>query len=160
MIEEDNDISTVMKFCGNLLFQEEEDSESDYEEDEYSVESGVTFDFEAFCKKIEDKAPEGGKKKVSIMDMVTVGEKYSLGSVEVAQEGVATLLPTKNKKEERRKVILREVTRRQVKLSKKQASLGLYPGMLDDASDARNPRRSNASIHIGNVIIRGTSGEF
>ena len=64
MIEQDNCISTVMKFCGNLLFQEE-DEESDHDEDEFSVESGITFDFDGFCKNME--ASEGGKKKMTIM---------------------------------------------------------------------------------------------
>ena len=168
MIEEDNDISTVMKFCGNLLFQED-DSESDHDEDEFSVESGLTFEFEEFCKKIEEKAPKRGKKKASIMDIVTVGEKYAQGSVEVAQAGEATLLTTKNKKEERRKVILKEVKKRQVKLSKKQASLGLSPGTLDAHLDESGRSggglrmvrsTSQETLIIGNVVIRVTSGEF
>ncbi len=50
-----NDYSTVMKFCGNLLFPEDED-ESDHEEDEYSVESGLTFDFNTFCNNMEGEA--------------------------------------------------------------------------------------------------------
>ena len=52
MIERDNSISTIMKFCGNLLFQEEDDERSTHGEDEYSVESGLTIDFDAFCKNI------------------------------------------------------------------------------------------------------------
>ena len=118
MIEQDNDISTVMKFCGNLLFPEDEE-ESDHEDDEHSVASGLTFDFDTFCNKMEKEAP----KKMSLMDIVTVGERYSQGSVEVAQAGAATLMPTKNKKEERRKNIIKEVKKRQKKLSKKPKCL-------------------------------------
>ena len=152
MIEQDNDISTVMKFCGNLLFHDE-DEESDHDEDEFSVESGITFDFDGFCKNME--ASEGDKKKMTIMDMVTVGDQYAGGSVEVAQAGAASLMPTKNKKEERRKNILKEVKKRQGKLSKKQASLGLI--CLDESARSA---KSEDTFRVGNVVIRGTSGEF
>ncbi len=50
MIEEDNDISNVLKVCGDLLFPEEEE-ETDYD-DEDSFGSALTFNFEAFCKKM------------------------------------------------------------------------------------------------------------
>ncbi len=151
MIEEDNDISNVIKVCGDLLFSEEED-ESDYDED--SVDSALTFDFDAFCNKMEDKTPEGGKKTNAIATMLEVGEQWTHGSVEVARGGAMTLMPTKNKKEERRKQIVSEVNKRQKKLGRKSSSLGLTPGMLDTSD------RSEGSFTSGNVIVCGTSGEF
>ena len=60
MIEEDNDISNVIKVCGELLFSEEED-ESD---DEDSVDSALTFDFEGFCNKMAKQITRAEKKAV------------------------------------------------------------------------------------------------
>ena len=145
MVEEDNDIANVLKVCGDLLFPEEED-ESDYDED--SVDSALTFDFEAFCKKMDD-TPGGEKKPNAIATMVTVGEQWTHGSVEVARGGAMTLMPTKNKKEERRKHIVSEVKKRQTKLGKKTA-----PHKLDGSA------RSEGTFTLSNVIIHGTSGEF
>ncbi len=99
--------------------------------------------------------------------MVTVGEKWSNGSVEVARGGAMTLLPTKNRKEERRKHIMSEVKKRQSKLGRKSASLGLTPlgrksaslGLTPGMLDPPTPK-SEGTITFGNVILRGTSGEF
>ncbi len=162
MIEEDNDISSVLKVCGDLLFPEDEEEEgSDYDEED-SVDSALTFDFAAFCKKMEETTPQGGRKTNAIAKMVTIGEKWSNGSVEVARGGAMTLMPTKNRKEERRKHIMTEVKKRQGEVKKRQnklldrksSSLGLTPGMLD------SPTKSEGSFTFGNVVIRGTSGEF
>ena len=177
MIKEDNDISAVMKFCGNLLFQEEDD-ESDYDDDEFSVDSELTFDFEAFCKKMsfqEDNTRDSQKKaaRMTFMDkatMATVGGQFSHGSVEVARGKRMTIMPSKNKKEERRKTIMKEVKRRQTKLARKRtliahrssmvrSSMTLTPEVIEQAT--RSQAKPNRETFIfGHVMIRGTSGEF
>eukprot|EP00584_Thalassiosira_punctigera_P010295 CAMPEP_0172546114 /NCGR_PEP_ID=MMETSP1067-20121228/15934_1 /TAXON_ID=265564 ORGANISM="Thalassiosira punctigera, Strain Tpunct2005C2" /NCGR_SAMPLE_ID=MMETSP1067 /ASSEMBLY_ACC=CAM_ASM_000444 /LENGTH=67 /DNA_ID=CAMNT_0013332991 /DNA_START=61 /DNA_END=260 /DNA_ORIENTATION=+ len=53
MMEEDNDISNALKFCGELLFEGEKTDDED-EDDEPDESEDGTFDFENFCKNLDD----------------------------------------------------------------------------------------------------------
>ncbi len=173
MIQEDNDIGAVMRFCGNILF--EETMHQDAADDNTSVGSELTFDFDAFCRQLDDDARNkmSHAEKVS---MVTVGEKFSQGSVEVARGKRMTLLPTQNNMEERRKTIMKEVKRRQTRLTltvnrasikpvKKihplhgsLLSFNLHGSLLKkDSMDLIG--QSFTSFASKDVVVRGTSGE-
>lgn len=94
MLNEDNDIGNILRFCGEVLYaqlgdQNEASIESSFEdlsEDEFS--QGPT-DFATFCKQLstmtEEELEEDGKNiKMSLedkMSMFTVQEKYSKGKL-------------------------------------------------------------------------------
>ena len=126
-----------MKFCGELLFQDEENDEDNASVN--SVDSELTFDFEAFCKSLDDEveAEMTYEEKVS---MVTVNDKYSGGSVEVARGTRMTLARPKGKSEMRKKTIMKEVKRRQTKLAIRRAT--------NDAHEAQQ-RKSRSSFFSG-----------
>lgn len=74
MIREDNDISNVLKFCGEVLF--EGDQEKNEEDGSVSGDhSEQTFNFEEHCKSLEKEATAGmsTSNKVS---MVKANDKY------------------------------------------------------------------------------------
>jgi len=110
MLNENNDISNVLRFCGQLLF---EDNDND------SVDSDVTAGLEAFCRNLDDDAeqPMTFEEKA---EMVTVSDKFSKGSVEVARGGRMTVVASKSPKEMRRKTLMKEVKKRQTILAAKQ----------------------------------------
>mmetsp|Transcript_14923 Transcript_14923/g.26972 ORF Transcript_14923/g.26972 Transcript_14923/m.26972 type:complete len:184 (-) Transcript_14923:129-680(-) len=114
MIREDNDISHVLKFCGNLLFE----GESNDNDDDNSVDSALTFDFESFCKSLDDEPEEVSLKMTydEKVTMITVDDKLCKGSVENARGKTMTLMPNNNKKDMRKKTIVEEVKRRQTTL--------------------------------------------
>ena len=78
MIQEDNDIGNVMRFCGDLLFHPDEDPDTlDRSKDDGSVDSELTFDFESFCRQMDEEA----ELKMSYADkvsMISVEGKYYL----------------------------------------------------------------------------------
>lgn len=95
--------------------------------------------------------------------MVSVDDKYSKGSVEVARGKRMTLLPSNSKKDQRRKTIVKEVKRRQTKLAMRRASNQLQAldfGDSNRARDSRGARNSCISFASGLVIIKGSSAEF
>jgi len=102
-----------------MLFEDEEEGDDD-KSDEDSADSEVTFDFEAFCKGLDDDGGEssGPMTHEEKMSMATVDEKFSKGSVEVARGKRMTLMPNSKdkKKETRRKTIIKEVKKRQTVL--------------------------------------------
>mmetsp|Transcript_34132 Transcript_34132/g.71863 ORF Transcript_34132/g.71863 Transcript_34132/m.71863 type:complete len:184 (+) Transcript_34132:958-1509(+) len=114
MIREDNDISHVLKFCGDMLFE----GESNYGDDDNSVESELTFDFESFCRSLDDESEESTLKMTyeEKLTMVTVDAKLCKGSVENARGKTMTLMPKNNKKDVRKKTIVEEAKRRQTTL--------------------------------------------
>lgn len=145
MIKEDNDISNVLKFCADVLFKGDS---NDNDDDDSSVDSELTFDFESFCRTIVDE----GETKMTHdekADMVTVEEKYSRGSVEVARGKRMTLIRSKGKTDLRRKTIVNEVKRRQTKLAGHLAS-----------RNSSGHHNSSFSFASGLVIIRGTNAEL
>lgn len=119
MLEEDNHISSVLKFCGEVLYpevitkQNEECSiESDYDdffddEDEYdpvlarpSLQGSKPISFADYCKRLSRMSTrelnEEGDIKMTTEDklgMFTVHEKYSKGSVEVARGSRMSVFP-------------------------------------------------------------------
>ncbi len=108
------DISNVLKFCGNLLFEDELDADGDDD----SVASGANVDFETFCKNLQEN-PESLKmtyeEKAS---MAILDDKLCKGSVEVARGKRMTLMTNSmSKKRERKQTIVKEVKRRQTKLT-------------------------------------------
>jgi len=110
MIREDNDISNVLNFCGKLLYQDEDDASADSVE---SIDSNEdTLDFESFCKNLgsDEEPPMTYEEKLS---MITVNDKFSKGSVEVARGGRMSIVPTKGANQSRRKTLMKEVKKRQ-----------------------------------------------
>lgn len=147
MIKQDNDISNVLKFCGDVLYGDDEDEGSDSDDD--SVDSQVTFDFEAFCKEIdEDSAPTMSRKERR--SMVTIDDRFSKGSVEVARGNRMTLHKPSNQKDMRKKTILKEVNRRQTKVINRKHS-----------PPVRESRDRKTRITLGGLVtVRGTSAEI
>mmetsp|Transcript_36760 Transcript_36760/g.78335 ORF Transcript_36760/g.78335 Transcript_36760/m.78335 type:complete len:147 (-) Transcript_36760:66-506(-) len=119
MLKEDNDISNMLKFCGEVLF--DGDSGDYNNSDDNSVDSELTFDFESFCKTLngEDTAKMTTEERMS---MVSIGKKYSQGSVEIARGRKMTLAKTKCKKEVHRKTIAKEAKKTLTKISYKNSS--------------------------------------
>eukprot|EP00580_Thalassiosira_gravida_P007121 CAMPEP_0201639308 /NCGR_PEP_ID=MMETSP0493-20130528/19016_1 /ASSEMBLY_ACC=CAM_ASM_000838 /TAXON_ID=420259 /ORGANISM="Thalassiosira gravida, Strain GMp14c1" /LENGTH=173 /DNA_ID=CAMNT_0048112665 /DNA_START=103 /DNA_END=624 /DNA_ORIENTATION=- len=112
MIRDDNGIFHVLKFCGDLLLEEEPKA---YEDDD-SVGSELTFDCNTFSKTLE---PDDMSLKMTYAEkvsMVTIDEKLCKGSVENARGKTMTLMPNNNKKDMRKKTIVEEVKRRQTTL--------------------------------------------
>lgn len=146
MIKQDNDVSNVLKFCGDVLYGDEDEG-SDSDDD--SVDSQVTFDFEAFCKEIdEDSAPKMSRKERR--SMVTIDDRFSKGSVEVARGNRMTLHKQSNQKDMRKKTILKEVNRRQTKVINRKHS-----------PPVRESRERKTRITLGGLVtVRGTSAEI
>ena len=133
-----------------MLFEEE--SRIDEAGDDYSDDSDLTFDFEASYTNLNDEigAKMTYEEKVS---MVTVDEKLSGGSVEVARGRRMTLLRVGSKNSVRRRSILQECKRRQSRLANRHFHVEEkeVPGRI---------RYSILSFTSKDVIIRGTSAEF
>jgi len=147
MIKQDNDVTNVLKFCGDVLYGDDEDADSDSDDD--SVDSQVTFDFEAFCKEIDEDSPSKMSRKER-RSMLTVDAKFSKGSVEVARGNRMTLHKTSNQQDMRKKTILKEVNRRQTKVVKRKHSLAV-----------RESRDHKTRITLGGLVtVRGTSAEI
>lgn len=166
MIEEDNDISHVLKFCADVLFQDEEKDDDD---DNDSADSELTFDFEAYCKGLGQDEERGDDNhfKMSFEDkisMVTIDKKLSKGSVEVARGKRMTLLPSNSKKDLRKKTIVKEVKRRQSLLAAarrmNEGKIVEIPAPVGGLQRERSRRSSIATFLSGMVVIRGSSGEF
>jgi len=155
MIREDNDIVNVLRFCGDLLFEDERKAKG--QDDGDSVDSGVTFDFETFCMSLNEEPADSWKmtyeEKAS---MVTVDEKICKGSVDVARGKRVTLMPSKSEKDMRRKTIVNEVKRRQTKLAAKRGSIQTKSPKYSQSSR----RLSGGTFLSGMVVIRGSSAEF
>ena len=146
-----------MKFCSDMLF-EEEDSDSIGDDD--SVDSELTFDFETFCRTLDDEDERGDETKMTKEEkfsMVTVNEKFSKGSVEVARGKRMTLMPSNSKKDMRRQTILKEVKRRQTTLKNRRADQK-FPRQVSTQEERRSTRR--LSFASGLVVVRGTAAEF
>ena len=98
----------MLKFCGELMF------EDDVDEDDDSVASEI-MDLETFCKTLNDSDYEQphmsfGEKAA----MITINEKYSRGSVEVARGRRMTVMASqKGSRGTQRKIILKELKKRQ-----------------------------------------------
>eukprot|EP01082_Thalassiosira_pseudonana_P004843 g4167.t1 g4167 contig15:479678-481380(+) len=126
MIKEDNDIGNVMKFCGEVLFamtmNDDEEEDDDYDD---GVDSELTF--EDLCKQIAEEEDAGFHEMTTEdkMSMISVQDKFSKGSVEVARGKRMTLMPTKDKGESRRKTIVKEAHRRATKMAVRRATLNL-----------------------------------
>jgi len=149
---EDNDISNVMKFCGNMLFE----GESNDNGDDDSVDSEVTFDFESFCRSLDDEHQTMTyEEKVG---MATVDEKFSKGSVEVARGRRMTLVRSTGKTDTRRKTVVKEVEKRQTILAVRRSQ----ETHLFKRPDTRTPGRHDSHFNFssGDVMPRGTSAEF
>ena len=116
-----------MKFCAELLFPPDE-NENDKNTDEDSVDSEVTFDFEAYCRSLDENEdhdhPMSRDDKAS---MAILDDKFSKGSVDVARGKRMTLMPNANKKEARRKTVMKKA--RKTLVSK--ASVNESPEGLD-----------------------------
>mmetsp|Transcript_28175 Transcript_28175/g.48610 ORF Transcript_28175/g.48610 Transcript_28175/m.48610 type:complete len:404 (-) Transcript_28175:212-1423(-) len=152
MILEDNDISNVMKFCGDMLFE----GDSNDSQDDDSVDSEVTFDFESFCRTLDDEHDTMTfEEKVG---MVTVDEKFSKGSVEVARGKRMTLVRSTGKTDMHRKTIVKEVKKRQTILAARRSQAT----HLSKRPNTRSPGRrdSHFSFSSGHVMTKGTSAEF
>ena len=108
----DSDISHVCRFCGELLFE----NENKGGDDDDSVGSEDTPDLEAFCATLGDdeEPPLTWEEKAG---MITVDDKHSRGSVEVARGGRMTVVKRPSAKAKKRKTILKEVNRRQTRVS-------------------------------------------
>lgn len=141
MIEEDNDISNVMKFLAEMLFEGEIQSGD-------SVCSDLTFDFETFCKSLSEAPDEATSLKMTYAEkasMVSIDEKFSQGSVEVARGKRMSL--KKGKSDSRRQILLKEASRRQSYFTQKREK-------------HRSKAQSFTSFSSRKVIVKGTSAEF
>merc|ERR1712194_690692 len=93
MVRQDNEISSVLKFCGRMLFPDDENDSANSDDSGEDEEPPLTF---------EEK-----------MGMITVNEQFSKGSVEVARGGRMTMVAAKSTGATRRKTIMKEVKKRQ-----------------------------------------------
>ena len=108
MLNEDNDIGSVLKFCGEVLFPELADeglsaADSSFaSDDDFSVdEDEEPDDFAAYCRKLSqmtEEEIEEEKRNVKMssedkMGMFTVQSKYSKGSVEVSRGSRMSVFP-------------------------------------------------------------------
>lgn len=163
MIKEDNDIANVLKFCEEVLFEDSEDAANDGDDDSVgSDNSDLTFDFESFCNDLKDEGDNNGgrgsqrmsraARKTMVRDMVTIGDKFSQGSVDKARGRKMTILPGKSSRKashDKRKTIVKEVKRRQTKMR-----------MQKDAGAGASRRLRDTRITLGGLVqIRGTSAE-
>lgn len=113
MMRENNDISVVMKFCGDMLFEGENDDAED--KDDGDASDDETLDFEAFCKTLGDDG-SGELTYEEKVNMVVIDEKFAKGSVERARGQRMTMMPSKNTKQANRKTVVDKAKRRQTKL--------------------------------------------
>lgn len=140
------DISNILKFCGEVLYAEEEDEN----DDDDSVDSQVTFDFESFVETLDDKGPRMTMaEKVS---MVHISDKYTRGSVEVARGQRSslsrpTLMGNSNGRRSMRKTMVKEVRKRQTKIATR--------GTLRQERRGRETRITMGGL----VTIRGSAAE-
>ena len=133
-----------------------------FRSDDSSVDSELTFDFESFCKSLNESEERGGRTTMSFEDkvtMVSIGEKFSQGSVEVARGKRMTLMPSSNKTGQRKKTIMREVRKRQTRLAIERESI---IGKSSVLGKKNRPFRDSGFFSFGSahVIVRGTTAEF
>ena len=117
MIREDNNVTTALKFCGDILFNDEEGDE----EDDESVDSVMSFDFDF-------AGPRNHKE--NRLSMFSIQEKYSKGSVEVARGARASIV---SKRETLRKTMVKHI-RKTAALKRKTGKLNL----ITDPDDLEN----------------------
>lgn len=144
MIKEDNDISTVLRFCSEVLY------EGDVEDDDAaSVGSDVTFDFETFCNTLDDDQSHLKMTRREKLSMIRINDKFTRGSVETARGHRATLMKPKSKGEVRRDSVIKEVSKHQHIIETHH-----FERQVEER------RRRETRITLGGlVIIRGTSAE-
>lgn len=144
VIEDDNDIAHILKFCAEVLYPEvsekdkfEEDNksvESSYdalsdEEDDFFPSDGQPASFATFCKKLsmmseEELAEECGNVKMSKEDkltMISVSNEYCRGSVAVARGSRLSIVPGANvqkKRYSRASNLVREANKRSYEVRK------------------------------------------
>lgn len=140
MIREDNDISNAIKFCADIL-----DEDEGGDDDDKSVESEGTFDLEAFAQTLDEEGNLTNQKltKKDRLTMIRVTDKYTKGSVEVARGGRPTFAKQSHRTHERktlRKTKVKAVKKRQTQMKAKS--------------------RENRLTMGGLVHIRGTSAEI
>ena len=100
MIREDNNVTAALKFCGDILFQdEEEDSDDD-------SEMSIDFDISDFDVSGQFKGNQSRTMTEKRMSMFSIKDKYSKGSVEVARGKRSTIAP---KTETRRKTMTKQI---------------------------------------------------
>ena len=110
MIKEDNSFDQVCRFCGQLLTEQMEDPADGDSDDESEVTP--TPDLHVFCKQLSEQEETDELLPLTLeekMDMITVDERFSRGSVEVARGGRMTLVSKPSKNTVRRKTIVKEV---------------------------------------------------
>lgn len=147
MIRENNDISNVLKFCGDVLFEGEEKAIGDDD----SAGSDVTFDFESFCNTLDDDDYQTKVTTDERMTMVSLDDRFSKGSVEVARGHRVTLANKSVQKDVRRKTMMKEVKKRQTKVaSHKKPKL-----VKQNVKESRSTRFTLGGL----VRISGTSAE-
>ena len=133
-----------MKFCGDMLFE----GDSNDNGDDDSVGSEVTFNFESFCRDLDDEHDTMTFEEKA--GMATVDENFSKGSVEVARGKRMTLVQSTSRTDMRRKTIVKEVKKRQTILAARRSQ----------ATHLSSHRDSRFSFSSGHVMIKGTSAEF
>mmetsp|Transcript_19934 Transcript_19934/g.43336 ORF Transcript_19934/g.43336 Transcript_19934/m.43336 type:complete len:418 (-) Transcript_19934:174-1427(-) len=143
MIKEDNDISTVLRFCSEVFY------EGDVDDDEASVGSDVTFDFETFCNSLDDDQSHLKMSRSEKLSMIRINDRFTQGSVETARGHRATLSKAKSKGEVRRDSYFKEVSKHQHIIETHHVE-----------KQVEERRRRQTRITLGGlVIIRGTSAE-
>ena len=119
VIEEDNDIGHILKFCAEVLYPEGKskgiqatdasvessyDASSDEEDDMFALDTSIpqkSISFAGFCKKLsmmseDELMEECGNVKMSKEDklgMFSVSKKYCRGSVAVARGNRLSIVP-------------------------------------------------------------------
>ena len=108
------DISNVCRFCANLL----EDGEDNEDADD-SAASELTEDLEAFCQTFDDdeEPPLTYEEKIG---MITVDDKFSQGSVEVARGGRMTVVKRPSVGHKRRQTLVKDLRKRQTRMERRQ----------------------------------------
>ena len=135
----------MLKFCADVLFKGDS---NDNDDDDSSVDSELTFDFESFCRDLDDEHDTMTfEEKVS---MATVDENFSKGSVEVARGKRMTLVQSTSRTDMRSNTIVKEVKKRQTILAARRSQ----------ATHLSSHRDSRFSFSSGHVMIKGTSAEF
>ena len=114
------DISNVLRFCGDLLFEE---YLGDHEDDDESITSEATMGFEAFCESMRDDVPPRRPSFKEQARMITCNDTYSGGSVEVARGGRMGITFCKGPKCAQRQALLKEARKRRSVCSRQAARM-------------------------------------
>mmetsp|Transcript_23990 Transcript_23990/g.41080 ORF Transcript_23990/g.41080 Transcript_23990/m.41080 type:complete len:120 (+) Transcript_23990:1-360(+) len=119
MIKEDNDITNILRFCGQVLFEVPSNDGNDKNYVDYEQ---FSKEFEAYFNVLGEEC-EGKMTHEEKVSMVALNEKYTKGSVDVARGKRVRLLTNDNEKAMRRRTIVIEAKRRHSRFLARSATM-------------------------------------